>query len=80
MSEETMLAIRFVLVVLGFGAGLLSLLIGLLLRHQFNVNKLLFLKIDRQQKAINILKLAALKGDPEGTALFEALARENGDH
>lgn len=60
--------------VLGFMGGLAIFL----LRRIYKSIDTLFAKLDNHQKQLNLLKLAALKDDPESTALFNALTR-NGD-
>ena len=53
----------------GIAVGLFSLVI----RRLYKSIDLLFQKFDKQQKAINILMLVAMKDDPESTSLFRAL-------
>ena len=59
----------------GIAVGLFTLLI----RRLYKSIDLLFIEINAIKKAINILKLIALKDDPESTSLFRALTA-NGDH
>ena len=77
--------------VFGIFGTLAVILIGIMINRLYKSIDLLFQKIGEEQKdrlteegrsarQIGILKLAALKNDPDGTALFEALAKNGGDH
>ena len=66
-------------------------LIGIVIGRLYKSIDVLFEKLDKERterlkdrdtfaKQIGVLKLAALKNDPEGTALFNALTRNGGDH
>jgi hypothetical protein len=46
---------------------------GIMIRRLYGAIDILFAKIDKQQKAINVLMLVAMKDDPESTSLFRAL-------
>ena len=77
ISTETIL--RYGVPVLGALLSFVVLLVGIIIRRLYGSIDTLFRKNEFLQRQINILKLVALKEDPESTALFSALTREH-DH
>lgn len=58
---------------IGIAGTLVVTLVGIIIRRLYGSIDLLFKEVGVMRRQINILKLAALQGDPESTALFNAL-------